>query len=134
MRLKTLTYTSRARLDMSDDELGDIHRSALSLNALDGVTGILIFDGVRFLQLVEGSEGAVDHLVERLRRDKRHSDFEVRDERFVQTRSFPDWSMNLVRVSSGFTGAQIALAPVLPDDTAPAVRALLLRMAGDLAT
>lgn len=133
MRLKTLTYTSRARLDMSDGDLGDIHRSALNVNALDGVTGILMFDGIRFLQLVEGAEDAVDHLVDRLRRDNRHSDFEVRDERFVQTRSFPDWSMNLVRISSGFTGAHIVLAPVLPDDTAPAVRALLFRMADELA-
>ena len=132
MRLKILTYTSRARLDMSDSELGDVHRSALNLNALDGVTGILMFDGVRFLQLIEGAEDAVDNLVERLRRDPRHSDFEVRDERFVESRSFPDWSMNLVRVSSGFTGAQIVLAPILPDDTTPAVRELLFRMADEL--
>jgi hypothetical protein len=133
MRLKTLTYTSRARLDMSDDELNDIQRSARSLNAIDGITGLLLFDGVRFLQLIEGSEDAVDNLAERLRRDRRHSDFEVRDERFSDARSFPDWSMNLVRVGSGFTGVQVALAPLLPDDTTPAVRELLYRMTDAMA-
>lgn len=133
MRLKILTYTSRARLDLSDSDLQTIHRSAQDLNALDGITGLLMFDGVRFLQLVEGTEDAVDSLVERLRRDRRHTDFEVRDERFVSERSFSDWAMNLVRVETGFVGARIVLAPILPEDTSPAVRDLLMKMADELA-
>jgi hypothetical protein len=133
LRLKTLTYTSRARLDLGDEDLAAIHQSARHLNALDGISGILIFDGARFLQILEGAEDAIDNLVGRLRMDPRHSAFEVRDERYVEQRSFPDWSMELVRVSAGFGNARDEVAPVLPDSVAAPVRELVFRMAGQLA-
>lgn len=133
MRLKTLTYTSRARLDLGEDDLAAIHETARHLNALDGISGLLLFDGSRFLQIVEGAEDAVDNLVERLRMDPRHSAFEVRDERLVERRSFPDWSMELVRVSAGFANAKAEVARVLPATVAPPVRELIVRMSGQLA-
>lgn len=133
MRLKTLAYTSRARLDLGDEDLAAIHQSARHLNALDGISGLLLFDGARFLQIVEGAEDAIDTLVERLRRDPRHSAFEVRDERFVERRSFPDWSMELVRVSAGYRNAREEVATILPAAVAAPVRELVLRMSGQLA-
>jgi len=133
LRLKTLTYTSRARLDLTDEDLGAIHQTARHLNALDGVTGLLLFDGSRFLQIIEGSEDAIDNLVERLRMDRRHSAFEVRDERYVERRSFPDWSMELVRVSTGYKSARDEVATILPAGVAAPVRELVLRMSGAMA-
>ncbi|HTK58766.1 MAG TPA: BLUF domain-containing protein [Lacunisphaera sp.] len=93
MDLKSLTYTSRAKLDLSADDLHDIHRTARELNSIDGITGLLVFNGTHFLQIIEGAEAAIDDLVARLRRDPRHSGLEVRDERKVEAHSFPDWSM-----------------------------------------
>ena len=133
MELKTLTYTSRARLDLTAKDLADIQSTARTLNALDGITGLLAFDGTRFLQIVEGAEDAIDSLVERLRRDPRHSGFEIRDERFVEAGSFPDWSMELVSVSAGFLHARSELESALPLGVAPAVRELILRMGDALA-
>jgi hypothetical protein len=133
LRLKTLTYTSRARLDLGDEDLAAIHGTARHLNALDGISGLLLFDGSRFLQIVEGAEDAIDNLVERLRMDPRHSAFEVRDERYVEQRSFPDWSMELVRVSAGYGNAKEEVATVLPEAVAEPVRELVLRMSGRLA-
>ena len=132
MNLKTLAYTSRARLDLTAEDLGNIHRAARHLNALDGVTGLLVFDGTGFLQIVEGAEGAIDNLVERLRRDPRHSALEIRDERIVEQRSFPDWSMELASVSAGYLQARTELETLLPKEVAPNVRALVLRMADAL--
>lgn len=133
MRLKTLTYTSRARLDLGEDDLAAIHQTARHLNALDGITGLLLFDGSRFLQIVEGAEEAIDTLVERLRMDPRHSAFEVRDERYVERRSFPDWSMELLRVNAGYRSAKEEVATILPAAVAAPVRELVLRMSGRLA-
>ncbi|HEX8191565.1 MAG TPA: BLUF domain-containing protein [Allosphingosinicella sp.] len=133
MQLKSLTYTSRARLDLADADLHDIHREAGQLNALDGITGLLVFDGARFLQIVEGAPDAIDSLVERLRRDTRHAAFEIRDEREVAERSFPHWSMELVRVSAGYLAAREELATSLPPTVTQAVRALALRMSLELA-
>jgi hypothetical protein len=132
MRLKSFTYTSRARLDLTQNEVHDIVREARRCNALDGVTGILVFDGSRFLQVLEGAEDAVDSLVERLRRDPRHLAFEVRDERFVEDRSFPSWSMELVRVSAGFMLARDELTTKLPASVSPSVRNLAMQMSDEL--
>jgi hypothetical protein len=131
--LKTLTYTSRARLDLTDGELNDIHQTARHLNALDGITGLLLFDGARFLQIIEGADSAIDNLVERLRKDSRHSAFEVRDERHVERRSFADWSMELIRVSAGYRSARDEVATILPDGVTEPVRALVLKMSGEMA-
>ena len=133
MRLKTLTYTSRARIDLTDEELNDIHQTARHLNALDGITGLLLFDGARFLQIIEGADSAIDDLVERLRLDDRHSAFEVRDDRHVEHRSFSDWSMELLRVSAGYRRARDEVATILPDSVSGPVRGLVLRMSGEMA-
>lgn len=133
LRLKTLTYTSRASLDLTDEDLAEIHETARHLNALEGVTGLLLFDGARFLQIVEGGEAAIDDLVERLRGDPRHSAFEMRDERFVDRRSFEDWSMELLRVPAGYRTARDEVATILPDGVAAPVRELILRMSGEMA-
>jgi len=133
LRLKTLTYTSRARLDLTDEDLGEIHDTARHLNALDGISGLLLFDGSRFLQIIEGAEEAIDNLVDRLRMDPRHSAFEIRDERLVDERSFEGWSMELVRVSAGYRTAREEIAPILPAQMPPPVRSLVLRMSQEMA-
>ena len=128
MDLKSLTYTSLARLDLGPDDLEAIHRTARELNALDGITGLLVFNGTHFLQIVEGSQPAIDDLLSRLRRDTRHTGIEVRDERSVSARSFPDWSMELVRVSSSYFAAKDAIQDRVPMSVEPDVRDRLFRM------
>lgn len=133
MRLKTLTYTSLARLDLGAADVTDIHRTARHLNALDGITGLLVFDGRRFLQIVEGAEDAIDSLLARLRRDPRHSALEIRDERFVEARAFPEWAMELARVSAGYLEARAEIGAMLPREVPGPVRELVLRMSDTMA-
>ena len=128
MKLTSITYTSLARLDLQTSDLEAIHRTALEQNALDGVTGLLVFNGTHFLQIIEGSEEAIEDLVDRLRKDPRHNGFEIRDRRKVDTRSFPDWSMELVRVNASYFEARDTMADRLPDTVPEAIRARLLRM------
>jgi hypothetical protein len=128
MELKSLTYTSLAELDLGAEDLHAIHRTARELNALDGITGLLVFNGTHFLQIVEGPAEAIDDLVARLKRDPRHSSLEVRDERKIDARSFPDWSMELVQVSAGYFEARGEIAERVPAGIAPEVRDRLARM------
>lgn len=125
MHLKTLTYTSRAALDLTESDLAAILESARHINALEGVTGLLVFNGVKFLQIVEGSEAAIDGLVARLRADPRHNGFEIHDERMVTRRSFPDWSMELVRVDSDVLRSRDQVEEMLPVGLDPAIRKLV---------
>lgn len=124
--IKSLIYVSRAAPDLETDDLDRIHHSAINLNALDGITGLLVYNGSHFLQIVEGASDAIDDLLQRLRRDPRHSDIEVVDESMAESVSFPDWSMSLVKVSAGRFDARGDLATQLPDTVAGEVRARLL--------
>jgi hypothetical protein len=128
MDLKSLTYTSLARLDLDASDIEAIHRTARDLNALEGITGLLVFNGTHFLQIVEGSPEAIDGLMERLRRDPRHSALEVRDERKIAERSFPDWSMELVKVRAGFFDAKETVSDRLPENVSEPVRDRVIRM------
>ncbi len=134
MSLKTVTYTSLASLDLTASDLIEIHQTARRLNALDGITGLLIFNGSRFLQIVEGAEDAIDDLLDRLRRDDRHSALEIRDSRFVDDRAFPDWSMEMAQVSALYLRASEEIAAFLPPDVPAEVTALIQRMAKSMAT
>jgi hypothetical protein len=128
MQLTSVTYTSLARLDLQPTDLEDIHRTARDQNALDGITGLLVFNGTHFLQIIEGSEKGIDDLVERLRRDPRHTGFEIRDRRKVDVRSFPEWSMELVRVKASYFEARETIADRLPHSVPDAIQARLFRM------
>jgi hypothetical protein len=128
MMLTSVTYTSLARLDLQESDLEKIHRTAREVNALEGVTGLLVFNGTHFLQIIEGSETAIDQLVQRLREDPRHTGFEIRDQRKVDSRSFPDWSMELVRVNASYFQARDTLEDRLPTTVPEAIQARLFRM------
>ena len=132
MKLKTLTYTSLASLDLTSEDVDQILREARTSNAIDGVTGLLVFNGTHFMQVIEGAPHAIDDLVARLRRDRRHSGFEVRDEREIEQRFFPDWSMEMVRVKSRYGEAQEALRTALPEDLPPVVGNRLLAMTASI--
>ena len=132
MTLKSLTYTSLASLDLTGEDVESILRTARELNAIEGITGLLVFNGTHFMQIVEGSAQAVDDLVDRLRRDRRHSGVEVRDERAIEHRFFADWTMELVRVKSRFHEAQAELRTALPDALPPAVGDRLIAMTASI--
>ena len=128
MDITSLTYTSLARLDLQASDLEDIHGAARELNTAGGITGLLVFNGTHFLQIVEGAREAVEELLERLRRDPRHPGLEVRDQHRIAQRSFPDWSMELVRVKAGYFEAKETIAERLPDTVPEEIRARLFRM------
>lgn len=128
MELKSLTYTSWARPSISDRDIDAILGSAHTNNPLEGLTGVLIFNGGAFMQVLEGSEQAVDDMAERLRADKRHSNFFIREERLIAERAFPDWSMAYLRLEDdefiGEDRVERALRRTMPDATRNLIKAL----------
>lgn len=128
LRLKSLTYTSAARPDLEPGDIRAIHQTARHLNALDGVTGLLIYNGHQFLQIIEGDERAIDELLERLLADPRHSGLTVEVERFVEQREFPDWAMALAQVSIGDLKARSDHADRLPATILKSIRTMVTNM------
>ena len=128
MQYKRLAYTSLAALDLTVEQLFDIGQTARDLNGLDGITGLLLFNGTNFLQWVEGAPQAIDDLMERLRRDPRHSGVEIRETEMADERLFPDWSMKLVRVRTQYQQAHDDVLEQLPVGLSDAIRARIAGM------
>ena len=128
MRMKCVTYTSLAKLDLSDDDLASILTTARRMNALNSITGLLIFNGTHFLQVIEGPEPSIDELMRRLREDRRHHHVEVRDEHTIDARAFAAWSMELVRVRSNYFDAKNEVESVLPSSLPGPVADKILKM------
>jgi len=121
-----LTYTSWARPGIRPDEVEAILASARINNPLEGISGLLVFNGDSFMQILEGSESAVDGLTARLRSDPRHSDMAVRDERVIEARTFPDWSMAYLRLEDGVFHGEDAVERALRRDLPQSLRNIVL--------
>ena len=74
--------------------VGAIIKTARAFNASHGITGVLLFDGERFCQYIEGAPATLDALVERIRQDPRHQGVTtLMHEPLAQGRRYPNWSM-----------------------------------------
>lgn len=132
MRLKSLTYTSLAQHSLSADDVDAVHQTARHLNALDGITGLLVYNGRNFLQVIEGAESAIDDLYRRLLADLRHSDLQVQDERYIEPREFPEWAMEFAQVEFGHPEERTDIIDLLPRSLPDRVRTKLGELiAGD---
>ena len=70
--LTTLIYRSQLNPSCKSLSLHSLVEKAKHSNAALNVTGILLFNGVDFLQILEGSEEVIETLFAKIRRDKRH--------------------------------------------------------------
>ena len=74
--------------------LGESQRN----NERDGLTGALAAHDGRFIQVIEGTPGALDGLLRRLAPDPRHRDIVILDRRPIAERRFTDWTMASSRI------------------------------------
>ena len=96
-------YVSSTRKPQSDDVIEEILATSRRNNRVQGLTGLLIYDGKRFLQYLEGEEGSVRDAIARIRADERHYALVVLSERQTARRQFAEWSMAGHRTEPGET-------------------------------
>lgn len=72
-----LLYLSRLAAGSSPDGVAEIVRAARQRNTAHGISSLLVFDGWRFCQYIEGAAVPVCTLADRIRADERHTDFRV---------------------------------------------------------
>lgn len=75
--LHRLVYASQATAPLAADKLDRILLHARLNNAGARISGLLLFQEGRFLQVLEGSAGALLDLLERLQRDRRHANLTI---------------------------------------------------------
>jgi hypothetical protein len=130
VELKTLIYTSKAQANIQSSEVSGIIAASRTNNPLDGITGLLVFNGASFLQIIEGSESAVDDLAMRLRGDPRHCDMRIHEHSLIGERTFPGWSMAYLKLENGTFIGEEAVADAVKRKLSPALRGVLLGMLG----
>jgi hypothetical protein len=80
---------------MSDpgEDLAAILAVSRSNNGMDGISGVLWFDGHRFVQVLEGPAESVAGTFDRILRDDRHTNIVVLIDEPAVDRKFADWAM-----------------------------------------
>jgi len=102
-----LTYISTATAAVGETEVNAILKASRRNNAAAGVTGLLLYDGRRFLQALEGEVAQVHAVYERIKADPRHRAVVLLSSRDVEARAFGEWSMAAQRVTAGGAGGSV---------------------------
>ncbi|WP_376989511.1 BLUF domain-containing protein [Bosea sp. R86505] len=101
---------SLARVSSTLETLRNIILISKTNNARMSITGALIFDGHKFLQILEGKQQDVESTYARINADTRHRESRIILSRYVQLRDFSDWSMGgflqTVPISVNITGEE----------------------------
>ena len=88
-----LTYMSKAKQNITIDEVRDIYEISGRRNQELDVTGCLVFYEHEFFQILEGPKSHVLDIMSRIEQDPRHYDIEVIWEGIKGIRSFHNWRM-----------------------------------------
>ncbi len=93
-----LIYVSTARAGLGETDLADIVGASQRNNLRDGLTGLLVFNGLNFMQALEGPEDALTQTFQTICSDPRHEGVVTIATKPVDEREFPDWSMGYERL------------------------------------
>lgn len=98
-KLRQLVYVSSAVRLLREPELLEILEVARANNSQLDVTGMLLYAGGSFIQVLEGDAQMVERVVRKIKRDARHRGFLTLLDRVLEERDFEGWNMGFHRVS-----------------------------------
>jgi hypothetical protein len=101
-----VVYISSALELFPDQELEELLKKARSKNRSLNITGMLLYKGGNFMQLLEGPKEAVLPLVETIERDPRHHGFQRLLQQEKDEREFSEWQMGFKKLD-GNSGAAL---------------------------
>ncbi|MEZ5667932.1 MAG: BLUF domain-containing protein [Alphaproteobacteria bacterium] len=111
--IRSLVYISAAARTITDVDIAAILSAADRNNARKQLTGVLLFTGEAFLQVLEGPADQVAAMLDLIRADTRHSNMIVLLDRSIAARQFGDWTMGYNRIdpSVSIDGRRFDLTP-----------------------
>ncbi|CAN5128097.1 hypothetical protein BH10PSE12_BH10PSE12_12170 [soil metagenome] len=116
-----LIYISTAREGLGVGDCRAILDEARNGNARLNITGLLLFNSKRFVQVLEGAEGDVRAIYARIEADRRHHGLVVVGESSLEEREFGQWAMAFDDGESGTLSEQVE---TLLDRSGASTRAL----------
>ena len=103
-----LTYISTATRKILPADIDGILASSRRKNEPAGISGLLLFDGRRFLQALEGDEAQIGATFERIKTDDRHRAIVMLSNRVIAARQFGAWAMAWHRVDPAAGGRSLS--------------------------
>jgi hypothetical protein len=96
MPIRAIAYTSEALPGFDLVAVEKLAQTAAAFNMHAGVTGLLLFDGARFLQYLEGPEDGIAVVFSRILNSQRHTNLVELGRASAGRRFFPYWSMRML--------------------------------------
>lgn len=100
LMVQQLVYISSIRRQATVDPAAILAQSRRN-NARARITGLLFFDGKRFLQALEGDPATVDATFARIQADDRHHALVILSNRQIEQREFGEWAMAYPQANDG---------------------------------
>ena len=97
----SIVYISTAIADFGAADLLKLLKQARGFNEQAGITGVLMYGGGRFVQVLEGCPAAVRCLYARIEADPRHGRLEVLADGPLARREFKSWHMSFAPPPAG---------------------------------
>lgn len=91
-------YISSATPEFREYEIAELLKQARSANAKRGLTGMLLYIGGSFFQVLEGEAENVDSVYAAISRDKRHMRVTLIIREPIAEREFTEWTMGFSAV------------------------------------
>lgn len=96
----SLIYVSHSIRQLNKEELTAILKTSRENNHELGITGLLLYKGGNFMQVLEGDELAVLDLYAKIQKDPRHTDVAIISKTYIKEREFPEWEMAFTDLDS----------------------------------
>ena len=100
MSLRYIVYSSHAVTDLAPPRIRRLAKSAAAFNQIAGITGVLLFDGARFVQYIEGPADGMEAAFGRIKAATCHTGLEVLGEGQMGARLIPYWEMQALHVTA----------------------------------
>lgn len=109
MPIIAIAYTSEIAPGLTRSKMEALVLDAARFNGSAGVTGVLLFDGSRFLQYIEGPQDGLEVALSRIVQARSHRQFLELSRGRIEQRAFPYWGMREITVDaaclSGIAGS-----------------------------
>lgn len=99
----TLLYASIRKPTCNNIEIERILESARKNNPAMDITGVLLYNRIKFLQYLEGDYDVITELYHKIKEDERHMNVIMisRDRNVISERLFPSWAMGEKNLDDG---------------------------------
>lgn len=128
-RLRCITYLSFASAHVRSNDVKNILEISRARNLSDSVSGVLIFNGAVFVQIIEGPDRKIGSLITRIKNDHRHVELQILMDKPVLDRLFVNWSMGYVDLENGELRGEAAVISGIKRNLPRELRDVLFSMA-----